>query len=76
MARRLASSRAHERPISFLLNDTEIEVRSVLESWREPVYLYFRVETKDRRVYELRHHEYEDAWEVRKCGGRLVSQID
>jgi len=62
----LASSRASERPISFLLNDDEIEIRSLLESWREPDYLYFRLETKDGAVYQLRHHEYEGSWEVRE----------
>jgi hypothetical protein len=62
----LASSRANERPISFLLDDTEIEVRSILGSWREPDYLCFRVETKDGRRYELRHHEYDDCWQLRE----------
>ncbi len=65
----LASFRANERPISFLLECGEIEVHSVLESWREPDYLYFRVKTKDGRVYELRHHEYEDLWEFRESEG-------
>jgi hypothetical protein len=66
----LASSRASERPISFLLNDTEIEIRVVLESWREPDYLYFSVETKDGRAYVIRHHEYEHSWEVIESGHR------
>ncbi len=66
----LASSRANERPISFLLDDTDIKVHSVLESWREPDYLYFKVETEDGRVYELRHHEYQDHWEVRESEKR------
>jgi hypothetical protein len=61
----LAGSRANERPISFLVNEREIKVRAVLASWREPEYLCFRVETEDGRVYHLRHHEYEDYWEVR-----------
>ncbi len=64
----LASSRANERPISFLLDESEIKVRSVLESWREPDYLYFRIETKDRRIYKLRHHEHMDYWELREAG--------
>jgi len=62
----LASSRADERPLSFLVNRREIHVRTILKSWREPDYLYFRVETKDGRIYDLRHHEFEDAWEVRE----------
>jgi hypothetical protein len=62
----LASSRANERPISFLLDEREIKVRSVLESWREPDYLYFKVQTKDGRAYEIRHQEYKDSWEMRE----------
>jgi hypothetical protein len=62
----LAGSRANDRPISFLLNGTGIGIRSVLESRREPDYLHFRIETKDGRVYELRHHEFEDYWDVRE----------
>ena len=62
----LASSRADERPISFLLDSTEVEIRFILESWREPDYLYFRVQTKDGRACEIRHHEYKDFWEMRE----------
>jgi hypothetical protein len=62
----LAGYRANERPLSFLLDESEIEVRTILESWRELDYLYFKVETDDGRVYELRHHEYEDFWQARE----------
>ncbi|MBM4329244.1 MAG: hypothetical protein FJ118_19030 [Deltaproteobacteria bacterium] len=63
----LAGFRADERPTSFVLHDREIEVRTVLESWREPEYLYFTVETVHGRIYDLRHHEYEDWWQVREA---------
>ena len=62
----LAGYRANERPISFLVDEREIEIRAILESWREPDYLFFRVETDDGLVYDLRHHEYEDSWQVRE----------
>jgi len=65
----LASSRADERPLSFLVGDSEIQVRTVLNSWREPDHLYFKVETHDGRIYDLRHHEYDDFWEVREKEG-------
>jgi len=32
---------ATERLISFLVDEQEIEVRTILESWREPEYLCF-----------------------------------
>jgi hypothetical protein len=79
----LAGYRANERPISFLIDDTEVEVRNILESRREPDYLYFKVETEDGRVYDVRHHEYKYYWEVRESvqhrscgvdyGGLLIS---
>jgi hypothetical protein len=62
----LAGFRANERPLSFLVGEAETEVRTVVESWREPDYLYFKVETGDGRVYILRHHEVEDFWEARE----------
>ena len=66
----MAGSRANERPIAFLVADHEIAVRTILESWREPDFLYFIVETEDGRVHDLRHHEYEDWWQVRESSRR------
>ena len=63
----MSGSRADEQPISFLLDDSEVEIHFILKSWREPDYLYFRVETKEGGVYELRRHEYEDAWEMEEA---------
>lgn len=60
-----AGYRSDERPLSFLTDDEEIKVRTILESWREPDYLYFKVETEEGGVYDIRHHEYEDSWEAR-----------
>lgn len=67
----LAGSRANERPLSFDVGDRELKVANILKSWREPDYLCFKVEGKDGRRYELRHHEQEDAWEVRESGERM-----
>ncbi len=64
----MAGYRADERPLSFLVDDREIEIFTIVESWREPDYSYFRVKTKDDRVYDLRRHEYEDYWQVREPG--------
>jgi hypothetical protein len=61
----LASFRANERPLYFFASDREIKIRAILASWREPDYLYFRVETEVGQVCDLRHHEYEDYWQVR-----------
>jgi hypothetical protein len=71
----LAGSRANERPISFLVNDREIAVRTILKSWREPDYLYFKVEAEDGRVYQLRCDEYADSWEVGESPPRRQRQL-
>jgi len=63
----LAGYRADERPLSFLVDDYEIEINTILESWREPDYFYFRVQTKHGQAYDLRHHEYDDSWQVREA---------
>jgi hypothetical protein len=66
----LAGSRADERPIAVLVEGKEIEIRAILKSWREPDYLYFRVETGNGRTFELRHHEHADYWEMREVVAR------
>ena len=66
----LASSGANERPISFLVEEGEIEVRTILESWRDLDYLYFKVESEDGQAYDLRHREFEDFWQVRESAQR------
>ena len=62
----LAGSRANERPISFLVDEHEIEILTILRSWREPDYLCFKVETEHGKVYELRYREYQDCWQARE----------
>jgi hypothetical protein len=61
----LASSRAHESPLSFLTDEGEVEIHAVHETWREPDWLCFRIETKDGLEFDLRHHEFDDFWEMR-----------
>lgn len=64
----MSSYKLNERPLSFLVDESEIEVRNILDSWREPDHLYFKVETKDGRVYDLRYNDHEDVWQVRESG--------
>jgi len=66
----LSGYRANERPLSFLVDRREIQVRAILKSWREPDFLLFKVETDDGRIYDLRHHEFDDAWQVRESAQR------
>jgi hypothetical protein len=48
------------------VDERQVEIRTILENWLEPDYLYFRVETEAGRVFVLRHHEYEDSRQVRE----------
>jgi hypothetical protein len=66
----LAGYKANERPVSFLGDEDEIEIRTILESWREPDYQYFKVETGSGHVYELRCDESGDSWQVRELRQR------
>jgi hypothetical protein len=52
------------------VGDKEIEIREILKSWREPDCLFFKVGIQDGRTFELRHHEYDDYWEMREAVGR------
>lgn len=70
----LASYKANERPVSFIVGDHEIEVRTIVKSWREPDYVYFKVETEDGGLYEIRCNEYEDSWEVRESAPHRQDQ--
>lgn len=58
--------RANERPLSFFVDESEIKVRTILESWRGPDYFCFKVGTRYGRVYDLLRHEYRDRWQVRQ----------
>lgn len=69
----LAGFRANERPLSFFVGEAEVEVRTIVESWREPDYLYFKIEAKDGVVYILRHHERGDYWQVRESLQRRLT---
>ncbi|HNW29787.1 MAG TPA: hypothetical protein PKN50_15015 [Spirochaetota bacterium] len=65
-------SRAHERPMRFLLGEKRFEVTDVIDRWYGPDYLYFRVRADDGNIYILRCDEVNDEWELglfQKGGG-------
>lgn len=57
--------KAAERPVSFRVHRDELKVVRIVESWHEPDHLCFRVRASDGASYILRHHRYQDFWEVR-----------
>ena len=54
----------HERPRRFTRGGDWLTVRRLLERWREPGLLRFKVVAEDQRLYLLSYHLLEDAWEV------------
>jgi len=54
--------KANERPLQFVLDDEIYEVAAVLDRWYEPSVVYFKVQSKEGKVYLLRYDELEDEW--------------
>jgi len=51
-----------QQPRSFVWQESELEVESVEEAWREPGKRLFRVVTHDGRLFELCYNEATDQW--------------
>ena len=61
--------RLHERPRRFTRGGEWLTVRRVVEQWREPRLLCFKVVADDQRLYLLSYHLSADAWEVELAEG-------
>lgn len=48
--------KADERPVRFVWNGRRFEVTRILDRWREPDQMCFRVLADDGNVYTLRQH--------------------
>lgn len=53
-----------ERPKAFVWEEARLEIVSVDARWRVPGAKFFRVRTKDERVFELIFDELNDEWQV------------
>jgi len=53
-----------EEPRSFLWQGREYEVEKVEKSWQEPGERYFRVSTKDNRLFQLCYNEADKQWSI------------
>jgi hypothetical protein len=65
-----SGGRLHERPRRFTRGGDWLEVRRILEQWRDPDHLRFKVVAADHRVYLLSYHVRQDAWEVEPAESR------
>jgi hypothetical protein len=71
-----AGYKTDERPVRFVLNGREYEVREVEDRWYSPEAIYFRVVASDGNRYVLRHEEVVDTWTLegfRSSGGNIAS---
>ncbi len=50
-----AGRKAEERPVRFCLDERLFAIEEMIETWREPEYVFFKVRTKDGGIYILRH---------------------
>jgi hypothetical protein len=64
-----SGARLHERPRRFTRGGAWLTVRRVVEQWREPQLLRFKVVADDQQVYLLSYHVLQDAWEVEPAEG-------
>lgn len=53
-----------EVPVRFGDPNTMQEVAEVLDRWPGEGHRYFRVRTRDRAVYILRHDEAANSWQI------------
>jgi hypothetical protein len=51
-----------EKPQSFVWQETELEIESIGNAWKEPGKRLFRVVTEDGRLFELCYNETTDRW--------------
>lgn len=57
-----------ERPTAVWWQGERIEVEAVEQQWRTPQGKWFRVRTRDGRVFELLYSETKDEWRVNMPG--------
>jgi hypothetical protein len=53
-----------ERPLSLMWEGQRLEIAEILSRWRGPAEKGFRVQTVDKRVFELTYHEVSDEWSI------------
>ena len=58
--------KANERPLRFLLNGQELEVKKLLDRWAGQDHDYFKILAGDDCVYLMKWHRSLDKWHLVK----------
>jgi len=53
-----------EEPRSFVWESVEYEVEEIERAWVEPGERYFKVKTRDNKLFRLCYNEAEDRWSL------------
>jgi len=53
-----------ERPVSFLCEGIEYEVKEIERAWQEPKEKHFQVRTRDNKLFNLCYNEIEKEWSL------------
>jgi hypothetical protein len=53
-----------ERPVALHWQGQRLEIETILQRWRVPGGLRFRVQVQDGRLFELFYGELHDEWRV------------
>ena len=53
-----------ERPTALIWEDQRLEIGAILSAWQTPGERHFRVQTCDRRTFELTWRELAGEWQI------------
>jgi hypothetical protein len=65
----LSSSAYPGRPLALTWDGQRLEILAILSQWRTPNALWFRVQTRDQRTFEVAFFEAEDCWKIQPVSG-------
>jgi hypothetical protein len=65
----LSSSAFPERPLALIWEGQRLEIGAILSQWRTPEALWFRVQTRDLRTFDLAFFKARDCWQITPISG-------
>jgi hypothetical protein len=53
-----------QQPVGLTWQGKQYRVSKIMDRWRSPQGLHFRVLSHDKRIFTLTYHEAEDQWSI------------